>query len=164
MVKNSPANEGDAGDTGLIPARRRSPGEGHGNPLQYSCLENPMDRGAWWATVHAVAKSQTHWSDLLHNKKHVYFIIKSKQDLGHEFCSSPFLVEDFSLGSALTLNTFGRTLFWHPYLDREQGQAIKHFPVTCTEPVPDKVQQLQQLGLPQVKCCLLAPRIDIKLF
>ena len=43
-----------AGDTGLIPGSRRSPGEGHGNPLQYSCLENPMDRGAWWATVHWV--------------------------------------------------------------------------------------------------------------
>ena len=46
-------------DTGLIPESGRSPGEGHGNPLQYSCLENPMDRGAWWATVHSVAKSWT---------------------------------------------------------------------------------------------------------
>ena len=43
-----------AGDTGLIPGSGRSPGEGHGNPLQYSCLENPKDRGAWWATVHWV--------------------------------------------------------------------------------------------------------------
>ena len=49
----------NAGDSGLIPGSRRSPGEGNGNPLQYSCLENPMDRGAWWATVHWVAKSQT---------------------------------------------------------------------------------------------------------
>ena len=47
-----------AGDRGSIPGSGRSPGEGHGNPLQYSCLENPMDRGAWWATVHGVAKSQ----------------------------------------------------------------------------------------------------------
>ena len=52
-----------AGDTGLIPGLGRSPGGGHGNPLQYSCLENPMDRGAWWATVHGVAKSQTRLSD-----------------------------------------------------------------------------------------------------
>ena len=44
-----------AGDLGLIPGLARSPGGGHGNPLQYSCLENPMDRGAWWATVHGVA-------------------------------------------------------------------------------------------------------------
>ena len=48
-----------AGDLGLISRLGRSPGEGHGNPPQYSCLENPMDRGAWWATVHGVAKSQT---------------------------------------------------------------------------------------------------------
>ena len=53
LVKNLPANTGDAG---LIPGSRRYPGEGNGNPLQYSCLENSMDRGAWWATVHGVAK------------------------------------------------------------------------------------------------------------
>ena len=49
-------------DLGLIPGSGRSPGEGNSNPLQYSCLGNPMDRGAWWATVHRVAKSQTRWS------------------------------------------------------------------------------------------------------
>ena len=59
MVKHPSANAGDARDAGLIPESRRSPGGGHGNPLQYSCLENPMDRGAWWATVHGVTKSQT---------------------------------------------------------------------------------------------------------
>ena len=48
----------NAGDLGLIPGSGSSPGEGNGNPLQYSCLENPMDRGAWWATVHGVTKSQ----------------------------------------------------------------------------------------------------------
>ena len=56
MVKNPPANSGDIGDAGLIPGSGRSPGEGHGNPLQSSCLENPMDRGAWWATVHGVTE------------------------------------------------------------------------------------------------------------
>ena len=55
-VKMSACN---AGDLGLIPGLGRSPGEGNGNPLQYSCLENPMDRGAWWATVHGVAESDT---------------------------------------------------------------------------------------------------------
>ena len=55
MAKNSAANAGD----GSIPESGRSPGGGNGNPLQYSCLENPMDRGAWWAKVHRVAKSQT---------------------------------------------------------------------------------------------------------
>ena len=56
MVKNSPANAGAAGDTGLIPGSGRSPGGGNGNTLQDSCLGNPMDRGAWWPTVHGVAK------------------------------------------------------------------------------------------------------------
>ena len=59
MVKN-PCN---AGDPGLILGSGRSSGEGNGNPLQYSCLENPMDRGVWWATVHGVAKSRTQLSD-----------------------------------------------------------------------------------------------------
>ena len=51
----------NAGGLGSIPGLGRSPGEGNGNPLQYSCLENPMDGGAWWATVHGVAKSQRHF-------------------------------------------------------------------------------------------------------
>ena len=59
MVKNPSANAGDARDMGSIPALGRYPGEGNGNSLQYSCLENTMDRGAWWATVHGVAKSWT---------------------------------------------------------------------------------------------------------
>ena len=59
LVKNPPANVGDVRNTGLIPGSGRSPGGGHGNPLQCSCLENPMDRGAWRAAVHEVAKSQT---------------------------------------------------------------------------------------------------------
>ena len=54
VVKSPYANAGDVRDMGLIPGSGRSPGGGHGNPLQYSCLENPMDRGAWRATVHRV--------------------------------------------------------------------------------------------------------------
>ena len=60
MVKNPPANSGEAG---LITGLERSPEEGNGNALQYSCLGNPMDREAWWATVHGVTKSQTRLSD-----------------------------------------------------------------------------------------------------
>ena len=57
MVKNPPANAGDAGNVGsILGSGKFLPGEGNGNPLQYSCLENPMDRGAWRATVHGVAK------------------------------------------------------------------------------------------------------------
>ena len=65
MVRNPPANAGDITDADFMPGSGRSPGGGHGNPLQYSCLENPMDRGAstdrgaWWAIVHRVAKSWT---------------------------------------------------------------------------------------------------------
>ena len=57
VVKNPPATAGDVGDLDLIPGSGRSPGGGNGNPLQYSCLENPMDRGAWQATVHRVTES-----------------------------------------------------------------------------------------------------------
>ena len=58
VVKNLFAKAGDIGDAGSVPESGRSPGGGHGNPLQYSCLGNPMDRRAWWATVHRVAKSR----------------------------------------------------------------------------------------------------------
>ena len=57
VVKNPPANAGDIREVGLIPGSGRSPGGGNGTPLQYSCLENPMDRGDWRATVHSVTKS-----------------------------------------------------------------------------------------------------------
>ena len=59
VLKNPPANAGDVRDVGLIPGSGRSPGGGHGKPLQDSCLRNPMDRGAWWATVHGVTQNQT---------------------------------------------------------------------------------------------------------
>ena len=59
VVKNPPANAGDLRDVGLIPGSGGSAGGRHGSPLQYSSLENPMDRGAWWATVHRVARSRT---------------------------------------------------------------------------------------------------------
>ena len=57
MVRSLPASVGGTRDVGLTPGSGRSPGGGHNSPLHYSCLENPMDRGAWWATVHRVAKS-----------------------------------------------------------------------------------------------------------
>ena len=59
MVKNTPGIEGDARHTGSIPGLERSPGEGNGNLFQYSCPENSMDRGAWWAAFHGVTKSRT---------------------------------------------------------------------------------------------------------
>ena len=71
--KNSPANAADIIDTGLVPGSGRFPGGGYGNPLQYSCLENPMDRGAWLATVHRVAKSRTRLKQLsMHVHTRIY--------------------------------------------------------------------------------------------
>ena len=73
MVKNPPANAGDIRDTASIPGSGRSPGEGNGNPLQYACLGNPMDKGAWWATVHGVAKeSDKTWQ--LNNNNNILFL------------------------------------------------------------------------------------------
>jgi len=66
VVKNPPATAGDARDPDLTPGWGRSPEGGNDNPLQYSYLGNPMDRGAWWATVHEVAKSQTGLSNQTH--------------------------------------------------------------------------------------------------
>ena len=68
VVRNPPAKEGDAGDVGSVPGSGRSPGEGNGNPLQYSFLGNPMDRGAWQATVHGTTKE----SDMTSGKTRTY--------------------------------------------------------------------------------------------
>ena len=76
MVKNSPANAGDARDESLICGLERSPEGGYGNPLQYSCLENPMDRGAWWTTVHGVAKSQTGLSTHIHIICYLAYLVR----------------------------------------------------------------------------------------
>ena len=79
MVKNPPDNAGDAGDLGSIPGSGRSLGDENGSPLQDSCLENPMDREAWWATVHRVAKSQTQLKQLSMQTElsvlHLFFVI-----------------------------------------------------------------------------------------
>ena len=73
-VKNLPANAEDTGDEGSVPGLGRSPGEGNGNPLQYSCLGNPMDRRAWRAAVHRVAKSQTQLRDQATTKTFLFEI------------------------------------------------------------------------------------------
>ena len=61
MVKNLPANAGDVGDAGSVPRSGKSPGEGNGNPLQRSCLENPRDGGAWWIAVYGITQSRIVW-------------------------------------------------------------------------------------------------------
>ena len=78
MVRNPSANAGDVGDVGSLPGSGRSPGGGHGNPLQYSCLENAMNRGAWWASVHRVAKNRTQLKRL--RMQHALGLKESKLD------------------------------------------------------------------------------------
>ena len=72
MVKNLPAKAGDIRDAGSIPGSGRSPGEGHSNSLRYSCLENPLDSGVGWATVHGVTQSQTQLKQLSLHNNHIY--------------------------------------------------------------------------------------------
>ena len=81
VAKNSPDNAGDTRNVGSIPGLGSSPGEGNGTPLPYFCLENPMEGGAWWATVHGVAKSRTRLSDFI-------FSYLSLSDLLHLVWSS----------------------------------------------------------------------------
>ena len=76
VVKNPPASADDTRDTRSIPGLGRSPGGEHDNPLQYSCLENPMDREAWWVIVHRVAKSQTWLKQLSMNTVYTYILGK----------------------------------------------------------------------------------------
>ena len=88
MVKNPPTNAGDTREKVLIPGSERSPGEGTGNPPQYSCPENSMDRGAWWATVHGVTKSRTRLS----NWAHTHTVDKDDhiaQGFYSVFCNNP---------------------------------------------------------------------------
>ena len=79
-VKNAPANAGDTRDVGLIPGSGRSPGEGNGNPLQYSCQGKPMDRGAWWNIVHGVALTT-------HAYRNVYVVLCLDAQLYPTLCS-----------------------------------------------------------------------------
>ena len=75
VVRNLPANAGDLRDAGLIPGLGRAPGGGHGSPLLYSCLENPMDRGAWRAAVHGIAESDTTEQLTLHTVLFFFFFL-----------------------------------------------------------------------------------------
>ena len=76
MVKNPPAGAGGSRDVGSVPGSGRCPGVGNGYPLQYSCLENSMDRGAWWVIVHGITKSCTCLSVNTHTHTHTHVRIK----------------------------------------------------------------------------------------
>ena len=86
MGKESTYNAGNAGDAGSVPGSGRSPGEGHSNPLQHSCLEIPMDRGAWWAAAHEIEESDT--------TEVTEHVSSSSQDAGYFLSSQPALAEN----------------------------------------------------------------------
>ena len=96
VVKNPPANAGVIKGAGSIPAPGRSPGGGHGNPLQFSLLENPMDRGAWWATVHMVTKSQPQLKRLnTHTHTHTQWLPMGKGE--RQYASSGLKGTNYSV-------------------------------------------------------------------
>ena len=117
----------NAGDSDSIPGSGRSPGEGNGNPLQYSCLENPMDREAWWATVHAVAKSQK-WLKWLtfsfsFRKGH---IIHEAQRTGNQLVSgSAKQFIKYSLTTCILPFSNVTDIYWFPTTCKKLGTALR---------------------------------------
>ena len=115
VIKNLPDNAGDVRNAGSIPRLGRSPGVGNGNPLQYSCLENSMVRGVWWAAVHGITKSQTRLKRLSTNKSLLteiqdqiktmthFFSENWKELTFHIVCILNFLSTVFQLSSLLPL-------------------------------------------------------------
>ena len=112
VIKNTPPN---AGDRGSIPGSRRSPGEGNGNPLQYSCLGNPMDRGAWWATILGVA--ELNMTKQLNNKRPN--LGYSQRVAGRTRTMGIFLESPFLSRGLLTCKVTGSPR-WHNHLHRGQ--------------------------------------------
>ena len=96
VVKNPPTNAGDVRDASSIPGSGRAPGGGHSNPLQYSCLENPMDQGVWWATVHRVTKSWTQLKRLSAQALHKKMNNLRKDGQARKDKVSPFLRHSIS--------------------------------------------------------------------
>ena len=122
VVKNPPASAGDIRDTDLIPGSGRSPGRGHGNPLKYSCLENPMDRGAWKAAVHGVTKN---WTPLKRLSKHASTRDGQIQGNGVDRTSFFFFFLCFVLWSYFSTkyNTMSINSLWLSYTPQERGHC-----------------------------------------
>ena len=99
VVQNLPANAGDIRDVGLIPGSGRSLGGGHGNPLQYSCLEHPMDRGAWWAIVHSITKSDMA-EETASTRAHSDWLV-SKLDSNRDLACGPGAADGCSLSVSM---------------------------------------------------------------
>ena len=120
VVNNLPANTGDIRDTGSIPRSGRSPGEGHGNPLQYSSLENAMDRGAWQATVHGVAKSRT-WLKQLST----HYRAEASQLFLHYPLGFPHLLRFSHIQSFHLVTSWNEQIpGWPPNISRKHGPDL----------------------------------------
>ena len=136
MVKNPPANAGDIKDVGSIPGLGRFPDGGHGNPLQYPCLENPMDRGAWRATVHRVTNSYTWLKCLSMHKKRRWLNFRTNRCTFYEefslLCSRMWGNEYFSY---YYLNTKAIFLFVSPHRSSPQEDIF-----ICLYPCRTKVE------------------------
>ena len=104
VVKNLPARAGDPRYLGSISGLERSPGGGNGNLLQYSCLENPMDRGAWWATVHEIAKSQTQLNTHTHTHTPGFSSFASILECNLYLSPILLLVRQYSIISLLSMS------------------------------------------------------------
>ena len=117
MLKNPLANSGDIRNRSSIPGSGRSPGDGNGNPLQYSCLENPRDRGAWWATVHGVPKSQAWLSDFTFT---FYFHALEKEMATHSSVLAWRIPGEGETGGLLSR---GSHRVWHDWSDLAAAAA-----------------------------------------
>ena len=112
MVKNLPANAGDAGDVGSIPGSGRSPGGGNGTPLQYSCLENPTEREPWWAIVRGVAESDT--------TEHANALIGHRRD----FLGKPVVKTLPSNAGMQVRSLVGELISYQPCSQKNKTEAI----------------------------------------
>ena len=117
----------NAGDPGSVPESGRAPGRGLGNPLQYSCLENPMGRGAWWATVHRVSKIQTRLKGLSVHACTKVKNLSNKENLAPEFCIRTLLILDATCFST----TLQRNGWVHKQMSPLVLQGITHPNLHC---------------------------------
>ena len=122
VVKNLPASLGDTRDAGSIPGSGRSPGGGHGNPLQSSCLENPMDRGAWWATVRGVTKSRIRVKQLSEVSEDFLHWPHLPTDL-HRLCLWPWLDDSVNIKLTDTCLSSSRLILFLGLF----GSRVQHY-------------------------------------
>ena len=135
VVKKLPTSAGDLRDTGSIPGWGRSPGGGHGNPLQYSCLENPIDRGAWHATVHRIAKSQTQLKRLSTDlRPRGHLPAPSSSSPGCSVAVSSLGHQVRSPGTSLTFPSSSTVAIW-PFLLPPTTVSLAR-PPAWTQPLP----------------------------